>query len=44
MVLLFLLDLVAKVPFGGGPFTIVDILGLLASGDRRLPRLNASRT
>lgn len=32
MALLFLLDLVAKFPFGGGPFSFVDILGLLASG------------
>ena len=29
--LLFLLDLVAGFPFGGGPFSFVDILGLLAS-------------
>ena len=36
MGLLFLLDLAANVPFGGGfnggPFLIPDILGLLASG------------
>ena len=31
MLLIFLLDLVAKVPFGGGPFTTVNILGVLAS-------------
>lgn len=31
MLLVFLLDLVAKVPFGGGPFTIVDIFGVVAS-------------
>ena len=31
MALLFLLDLAVKVPFGGGPFTVVDILGLLAA-------------
>jgi len=31
MLLIFLLDLVAKFPFGGGPFATVDILGLLAS-------------
>jgi hypothetical protein len=31
MLLIFLLDLVAGVPFGGGPFTTVDVLGLLAS-------------
>lgn len=32
MCLLFLLDLVAGFPFGGGPFVTVDILGVLASG------------
>jgi hypothetical protein len=31
MLLIFLLDLVAKVPFGGGPFVTVDIVGVLAS-------------
>src|SRR5262249_26526415 len=30
MLLAFLLDLVASVPFGGGPFGTVDILGVLA--------------
>ena len=32
MLILFVLDLFAKVPFGGGPFLIVDIIGLLAAG------------
>lgn len=32
MLLVFLLDLIVKVPFGGGPFLLVDIFGLLASG------------
>jgi hypothetical protein len=32
VLLMFLLDLVAGVPFGGGPFTLVDILGVLAAG------------
>jgi len=32
MALLFLLDLLAGFPFGGGPFSVVDIFGLLASG------------
>lgn len=32
MLLVFLLDLLIKVPFGGGPFQMVDIFGLLASG------------
>jgi len=31
MLLIFLLDLLAGFPFGGGPFTTVDILGVLAS-------------
>ena len=32
MGLLFLLDLVAGVPFGGGPFVVPDVFGVLASG------------
>lgn len=32
MALLFLLDLVAKVPFGGEAFMVADIFGLIASG------------
>jgi hypothetical protein len=32
MLLLFLLDLVAGFPFGGGSFVAVDIFGLIASG------------
>lgn len=31
MFLLFLLDLLMGIPFGGGPFSTVDIVGLLAS-------------
>jgi hypothetical protein len=31
MGLLFLLDLVAGFPFGGSPFMLVDIFGLLAA-------------
>lgn len=31
MLLVFLLDLVIGAPFGGGPFTTVDIFGVLAS-------------
>jgi hypothetical protein len=31
MLLLFLLDLVAGFPFGGGSFTTVDIFGILAA-------------
>ncbi|AMV27198.1 hypothetical protein VT84_22545 [Gemmata sp. SH-PL17] len=43
MLLVFLLDLVAKVPFGGGPFVIVDIFGLLASAVVVYLGWNASR-
>ncbi len=32
MLLLFVLDLVAGFPFGGGSFVAADILGILASG------------
>ena len=32
MGLLFLLDLVVGFPFGGGPFVVPDVLGILASG------------
>jgi hypothetical protein len=31
MFLLFLLDLIIGIPFGGSPFMMVDIFGLLAS-------------
>jgi hypothetical protein len=31
MALLFLLDLIVGFPFGGSPFMLVDIFGLLAS-------------
>jgi hypothetical protein len=32
MMLVFLLDMVAGAPFGGGPFIAADLLGFLASG------------
>ena len=32
MGLLFLLDVVVGIPFGGGPFTAIDILGIIAAG------------
>jgi hypothetical protein len=32
MMLVFLLDMVAGAPFGGGPFIAADVLGFLASG------------
>ena len=31
MLLLFVLDMVAKVPFGGGKFVTVDVFGIIAS-------------
>jgi hypothetical protein len=31
MAFLFLLDLIVGIPFGGGPFAVVDIFGFLAS-------------
>ena len=39
MLVMFLLDLVAGVPFGGKDFMTGDIFGLLASYCRGLPRL-----
>ena len=30
--LLFILDLILKFPFGGGPFMIGDIFGIIVSG------------
>ena len=32
MLLVFLMDLVAGSPFGGGPFAVMDVIGVLASG------------
>ncbi|HVK17408.1 MAG TPA: hypothetical protein VM533_10695 [Fimbriiglobus sp.] len=43
MFLLFLLDLVAEFPFGGGPFMLADIFGLLASAIVAYLAYNASR-
>ena len=43
MAFLFLLDLVAKFPFGGGPFATVDIIGLIASGIVIYLALNAKK-
>jgi len=43
MFFIFLLDLVAKVPFGGGPFVTVDIMGLLASAIVAYLAWNASK-
>lgn len=30
--LLFILDLIVKFPFGGGPFLVGDIFGIIVSG------------
>ena len=43
LMLVFFLDLVAKVPFGGGKFTFVDILGLLSSAIVAYLAWNASK-
>jgi hypothetical protein len=43
MFLLFLLDLVAGFPFGGGSFMLADIFGLLASAVVAYLAYNASR-
>ena len=43
MLLIFLLDLVAGVPFGGGSFSVVDVFGVLASGIVGYLAWNASR-
>jgi len=43
MLLVFLLDLLTGTPFGGGPFTTVDVLGLLASAIVAYLAWNASK-
>ena len=44
MLVLFLLDLIVNFPFGGtGPFTFIDILGILASGVLLYMAINAFR-
>lgn len=43
MLLLFLLDLVAGFPFGGAPFMVVDIIGIIASGVIAYLAWNATR-
>ncbi len=43
MGLLFLLDLVLGIPFGGGPFFLTDIFGLLAAAAVGYLGFNASR-
>jgi hypothetical protein len=43
MLLLFLLDLLAGTPFGGGPFTTVDVFGVLAAAIVGYLAWNASK-
>ena len=44
MLVLFLLDLFVNFPFGGtGPFTFIDILGIIASGVLLYMAFNAYR-
>ena len=43
MLVVFLLDLVAGVPFGGSPFAVVDVFGVIASGVVGSLAWNASR-
>ncbi len=41
MALIFLMDIVAGMPFGGGSFAVPDFLGLIASGVVAYMGLNA---
>lgn len=43
MLVVFLLDLVAGFPFGGSPFIVLDVLGLLAAGAVGYLAFNASK-
>lgn len=43
MLVVFLLDLVAGFPFGGSPFMILDVLGILAAGAIGYLAFNASK-
>ncbi len=43
MLVVFLLDLVAGFPFGGSPFMLLDILGILAAGAIGYLAFNASK-
>jgi hypothetical protein len=43
MLLVFLLDLAAGIPFGRGPFFAVDVIGIIASGIVGYLAWNASR-
>ncbi|MDB5307068.1 MAG: hypothetical protein JWO38_1270 [Gemmataceae bacterium] len=43
MLLLFLVDIIAGFPFGGSPFAVVDVFGILASAIVAYLAWNASR-
>lgn len=43
MLVVFLLDLLAGFPFGGSPFAVVDVFGVIASGIVGYLAWNASR-
>ena len=43
MLVVFLLDLVAGFPFGGSPFLILDVLGILSAGVVGYLAFNASK-
>lgn len=43
MLVVFLLDLVAGFPFGGSPFMVLDVLGILAAGAIGYLAFNASK-
>jgi hypothetical protein len=43
MLVVFLLDLVAGFPFGGSPFMLLDILGILSAGVVGYLAFNASK-
>jgi hypothetical protein len=43
MLVVFLLDLVAGFPFGGSPFMLLDILGIVSAGIIGYLAFNASK-
>lgn len=43
MLVVFLLDLVAGFPFGGSPFMVLDILGIISAGVIGYLAFNASK-
>ncbi|MBX9582342.1 MAG: hypothetical protein K2X87_18720 [Gemmataceae bacterium] len=43
MLLLFLIDLLAGFPFGGSPFAVVDVFGIIAAGVVGYLAYNASK-